>query len=109
MHEREEREADGLHHEARAEDRAGAEPVDERAGDQPGCQLRRSRDRDDETGDAEPEAAHAVEVDDEERQHEAVAERVREPAELQQPDLAREARVESAEVGEHRARLQSSG
>ena len=37
--------------------------------------------------DAEPEAAHVVQVDDEEREDDAVPERVHDAAELQQPDL----------------------
>jgi hypothetical protein len=37
---------------------------------------------------------HVVQINDEERQDEAVAERVREAAELQQPHVARQLRIE---------------
>src|SRR6185436_19459155 len=96
-HEWEEAEADRLHDEPAAEHDPRAEPVDERSGDDPSCQLRGGRRCDDESSDAEGEAAHVVQVDDEERQDEAVPERVHDAAELQQPYLARQLRIERAQ------------
>jgi hypothetical protein len=93
-HEREEPEADSLQDQTRAEHPAGTQSVDERSRDQPCRQLCCRRHRDDEARDAEPKAAHVVQVDDEERQDEPVAERVHDAAELQQPHLAWELRVE---------------
>jgi hypothetical protein len=63
-------------------------------GDEAGRELRSRRHGDDEPCEPEAEPAHVVQINDEERQDEAVAERVREAAELQQPHVARQLRIE---------------
>ena len=90
----EEAEADRLHDQAACEHRARAEAVDERSREDAGGELRRGRRRDDEPRHAESETTDVVQVDDEERQHDAVAERVHDTAELEQPHVARQLRVE---------------
>ena len=53
--------------------------------------------REDQAGRAERDPLHVVQIDEHEREHDAVPERVREAAELQQLHIAGEARVEAAE------------
>ena len=86
-----------LHDEARRERGAGPDAVDDRTRRDAGDELRRRRDRDSEPGGSQPEAADVVEVDDEERQHDAVPERVDDAADLEEPDVARQLRIEAAE------------
>ena len=74
---------------------SSAEAVDERAGDRAGDDADDRVRRDDEPGDAEPDAADVVQVDEEERERDAVPERVDEPAELKRRDGA----WEGGEVG----------
>ena len=82
--------------------RPAADPVHERARNRPGDEADRGVGREDEADRAEPEAAHVVQVDEGEGQHDAVPERVHEPARLERLHRAREARVEAAEVAGHR-------
>ena len=96
-HERQQAEADRLQDEAAAERQPRADAVDQRA-------RRRSRRRAApptrrrrQAGRAEPEAAHVVQVDDEEREDDPVPERVDHAADLEQPDVAREPRIEPSE------------
>ena len=82
---------------ARAERQARADPVDHRSREEARDELGGRGERDDQAGRSEPEAADVVQVDDEERQHDAVPEGVDEPADLQEPDLPRQARIETPE------------
>ena len=89
---------DRLEHEAAAERGAGADPVDH--GARRGCPAASCAADETPTtrpGGAEPEAADVVQVDDEERQHDPVPERVEDAADLQQPDVAGQPRIEPAE------------
>ena len=97
--EREQAEPERLEDEPRRERAPSADPVDQRAGEDPRDELGQGRHRDDEAGRPQREPADVVQVDDEEREHEPVSERVREAADLEQPDGQREARVQAAEVG----------
>ena len=67
---------------------ASAEAVDERAGDRAGDEADERVRRDDQPDDPEPDPAHVVQVDEEERQSDAVPERVDEPADLERRDRA---------------------
>ena len=71
-----------------------AEAVDHRPHRDARGQLRSSRDRDRDPGGGDPEPADVGQVDREEREHDAVPERVRDAADLEQPDVAGELRVE---------------
>ena len=64
----------------------------------PGEEADRAGRRQDETGRPEREAAHVVQVDDDEGEGEAVADGVRQPAEVEDPDGAGEPRVEAPHV-----------
>ena len=103
VHERKQADPERLHDQPAGEHAAGAEPVDQRAGEDARRELGRCRHRDDEPRQPEPESAHVVEVDDEERQDDAVPEGVHHAAELEQPDVARQLRIEGppppAQVG----------
>ena len=96
--ERQESVADRLEDQPGGERRLRADAVDERPGDHPAQEQRERRDGHDEPCRPEREAADVVQVDDEERQREPVSERVREPADLEQPHRERQARVQAAEV-----------
>ncbi len=93
-HEREQPEPECLDHEAGAEHALRSEAVDHRAHRDAGGQLSRSRDRDRDPRRGDPEPADVGQVDREEREHDAVPERVRDAADLEQPDVARELRIE---------------
>ena len=95
--EREEPEADRLEHEAAAERQPRADAVDDDARADPTDEQRRRGDADDQPGSPEREPAHVVEVDDEEREHDPVPEGVDHPADLEQPHLARQLRIELPE------------
>ena len=56
----------------------------------------------DQPGDAEPDPALVVQVDEQERDDEAVPERVHQPAHLQELHLARQPRVQAGEEAPHR-------
>ena len=60
-------------------------------------------DRRDQAGEAERDPADVVQVDDQERQHDPVPERVQQPADLEDPDVAAETGIERAQVGAQRA------
>ena len=95
--EREEAEADRLEHEAAAEREPRADAVDQVPGEDSRREQRRRRDADDQAGRAEREPAHVVQVDDEEREHDPVPEGVDHPADLEQPHLAGQLRIEAPE------------
>ena len=63
------------------------------------------RGGEDEARRAERDPAHVVQVDEEEREDDAVPERVREAAGEERPELPREVRVERTEVRAHRPRV----
>ena len=69
----------GGHHERAAQHRAWPDPVGERAADEPGASAGRDHGHD-QAGNAERDPADVVQVDDQERPDDAVAEHVREPA-----------------------------
>jgi hypothetical protein len=94
--EREERERRGLQEEPEQQRVAPADPVDRRAGREPGRERGHAREREREPGLGERDPAHVVQVDDDERDHDAVAERVHDAARLDEPDRARKVRVEPA-------------
>jgi hypothetical protein len=79
------------------------EPVDQGAGEPPGCEGSHSADGEREAGLREGDPAHVVEVDDGEREHDPVPERVDDAARLHEPDRSRELRVEPSEIGRQRA------
>ena len=93
-HEREQPEPEGLDDEAAAEHAFRSEAVDHGAHRDAGDQLRCRRDRDRDPGGRDPEPADVGQVDREEREHDAVPERVRDAADLEQPDVAGELRIE---------------
>ena len=95
-HERQEAEADRLQDEPDGERGAGTEAVDDRPGADPGGELCGGGDGDREPGRPQPEPTHVVQVDDEERQHDAVPERVDDAAGLEQPHLAGKLGVKGA-------------
>ncbi len=103
--EREEREGDGHHDQRAGQNSPRPEAVGERAPDEAGDEPRCGVGRDDETCDAERDSAHVVQVDDQERPDHPVPEHVGEPARLQDPDVARQLRVQAPKVGPHRASL----
>ena len=92
-HEREQPEAECLDDEAGTEHALRAEPVDHGPDRDARGELRSGRDRDRDPGGRDPEAADVVQVDREEREDDAVPERVRDAADLEQPDVAGELRV----------------
>jgi len=102
---REEREPHRHHDERAAEDGARPDPVRERPADESGAQCRRRVRSDDHACEAQRDPAHVVQVDDQERPDHSVAEHVRETARLQDPDVARQVRVEASQVRPHGASL----
>jgi len=70
------------------------DPARERAADDTDPEQHRH----DEPRGAEAHSAHLVEVDDQERDHDPVTERVRDPTDFEQPDGARELRLQALEV-----------
>jgi hypothetical protein len=92
---REEAVADGEQRERGDEGPTRAGAVDDRSDQHAGDEAGGTDRRDDEPGDAEPDAAYVVQVDDEERVRDARAERVDEKAELERPDDAGEPRVQA--------------
>ncbi len=93
----EEAEADGLEGEAAAERQPRADPVDHDPGGDARTEQRRRGEADDQAGRPEREAAHVVQVDDEEREHDPVPEGVDHPADLEQPHLPGQLRIEPPE------------
>ena len=84
---------------------APADAVDGGACHQPRGQCGHAAEGKREARLGERDPAHVVEVDDDERQDDPVPERVDDAADLNQPDLARQMRVELAEVRGQRAHL----
>ena len=77
---------------------AGADPVDHAPGERAADDPDPEQAGDDQTGDPQAEVAHAVQVDDEERDHDPVAERVRDTAGLDQPDGSGQLGIQAADV-----------
>ena len=102
---REERERHRHQDEGCGQHPSRSESIGECAADEPRHQRRGRVGSDDESGNPERDAAHVVQVDDQERSDHPVPEHVREPARLQDPDVPRQLRIEAAEVGPHRASL----
>ena len=103
--EREQGEAEGHDHQRSGENRARAEPVRERAADEPRAQRGGGVRRDDQPCDAQRDPADVVQIDDQERPDDTVPEHVREAARLEDPDVAGQLRVQAAQVRPHRASL----
>ncbi len=93
--ERHQPEADRLQHESAAECEPWAEAVDHRPGEDPGAELADRRNGDDEARRSQAEAADVVQVDHEEREHDPVPEGVQDAADLEEPDLARQLRIQA--------------
>ena len=93
-HEREQPEAKCLDDEAGAEHALRSEAVDHGPHRDACDQLRAGRDRDRDPGRRDPEPADVGQVDREEREDDAVPERVRDAADLEQPDVAGKLRIE---------------
>jgi hypothetical protein len=74
--------------------RAGADPVDHGAGDRCGDDREAGEGADDQAGDPEAEAARIVQVDHLERQDGAPAQVVQEDPDLDDPELAGQAKRE---------------
>ena len=91
--ERHERERDRHHDERAGEHALRPDPVGERAGEEAARERRRGLRRRGEPGEPERDPAHVVQIDDQERQDDAVAERVQQPAGLQHVDVPRQAWV----------------
>ena len=100
-----------LQDEPAGERRAGPDAVDHGACQHSRHELGRGRRGDDEPRGPEREAANVVQVEDEEREHDAVPERVDDPAALEEPDIPRQLRIEPTQRGErsHRANLPRRG
>ena len=81
--------ADREEHERRAEGQLAANPVDRDPRDGSGDEADGSGRPEHEAGEAERDPTDVVQVDEGERQDDAVAERVGEPTELQRLDGAR--------------------
>ncbi len=97
--EREECEPHGHHDQRAGQDAARPQPVGERTANEPGDEPGGGVGGDDETSDAERDPAHVVEIDDQEGPDHPVAEHVREPPGLQDPDVPRQLRIQAFEVG----------
>ena len=95
---REEREGHGLQQQSEQKRVAPADAIDGRASHPARPQRGHSAERERQPGHGERDPSHVVEVDDDERQHDPVPERVDDPADLYEPDLARQVRIELAEV-----------
>ena len=79
--------------------RFGTEPVGERPAEEAARERRRRLHGGRAAGEPERDPAHVVEVDEQEREDDAVPERVDERSELEHVDVPRQARVERAEIG----------
>ncbi len=101
----EEREGDSGHDERAAEHDAGAESIRQCAANEARRERRERAGCDYEASDAERQASHVVQVDDQERPDHAVPEHVHEPAGLKDPDLARKLRIQATKVRPHGSRL----
>ena len=101
MHEREQSDRDRHDAERGGEDAARADAIRQRpcgeAREEPTDGVRRG----DEPCDPERDSAHVVQVDDEKREHDPVPEGVDEPADLENPDVPWQLRIQAAEVASH--------
>ena len=82
-----------------------SDAVDQRARDRAGHEADTGVRREDEPGDAEADPALVVQVDEQEREHEPVPERVHQPAHLKQLHRPRQPRVQAREEAQHRERV----
>ena len=82
-----------------------AETVDECPGPETGCERGNSARGEREARGRERDSAHVVQVDDDERKDDPVPERVDNAAGLDEPDLARQHRVEAADVARRRSHV----
>ena len=98
LNEREAAEPDRQEHERDRQRRAPADPVDHDPDRRAGQEADRSDRREDEPRRAQRDPADVVEVDDEEREREPVADRVRQAAQVEDPDRPGQPRVEAPEV-----------
>jgi hypothetical protein len=93
------------HHRERSEQHAlRADPVGERPAEEAARERRHRLDRSSEAGETERDPTHVVEIDEQEREDDAVPERVDERPELEHVDGPRQPWVEAAEIGAHPAR-----
>src|SRR6266540_2149886 len=102
---REESEADRHHDQSATQDRPRPDPIGEGTAHEPRYGRGGGTRGDDQPSDPERDPAHVVQVNDQERSDDAVAEHVREPAGLKDPDVPRQLRVQAAKVAPHRASL----
>ena len=94
-------ERDRHHRERRDQHAPRAEPVGERPRDEAAHETGERLGRRDQPRGPERDPAHVVQVDDQEREHDAVAERVEQRAGLEHIDVVRQPRIEAAEVAPH--------
>ena len=99
---RHQRERDRHHDECAEQHALRADPIGERPAKEAARECRRRLDRRRAAGEPERDPAHVVEVDEEEREDDAVPERVDERPGLKDVHVARQARVEATEVAAHR-------
>jgi hypothetical protein len=99
--EREQCERDSLQQQSEQQRVAAADPVDDRPRSPARSQRGSPAEREREPGLGERDPTHVVQVDDDEREHDPIAERVDHPAGLDEPDLPRKMWVEPAEVRDH--------
>ena len=98
VHERHEREAERRDQQGTGERPPSAEAVDQRPDCRGGGDPDQAQRRDDESGGGQAEAADVVEVDEQERERDPTPEEVDEGPDLEDPDCARQLRVEPADV-----------
>src|SRR4029079_15531434 len=95
-------EAEGEEAERGGQHRPPAQPGGEHASDRPRDEADAGVRGEDELGDAEADPALVVQVDEQERDDQPVAERIHQPAQLEQLHGPRQVRVQAAEEAEHR-------
>ena len=94
-------EADGEEAERDRQHQPAADPVDEGAGDRAGDEAHAGVGGEYEPGHAEPDPLLVVQVDEQERQHEPVPERVHQAPDLEELHCTRQARVQAREGTPH--------
>ena len=102
---REQREGRRHHDQRRCEHGPRSHAIREGTADEARAQRCRGVRRDDQPGEPERDAAHVVQVDDQERPDDAVPEHIREAPGLEDPDVARQVWVQAPKVGPHAASL----
>jgi hypothetical protein len=100
---REHRERGRLQHEPEQEGVTSADPIDRPAGAEARDERGHAGEGEREPRLGERDPAHVVQVDDDERDHDPVAERVHDAAGLDEPDRAGQVRIEPAHVGRQRS------